>query len=962
MCMKKHYKLCLSLFMAYGIYNSASAQTAIGSSQSLLKDLKSTTVASGSNARTAATPIELQVSGSKRFSGKVNFKKSGKNSEYVNGELNGVSGSSFFLEVSDKEVKGHILLKDTKEAYEYYSDESGNAYVKPVDINGVICIDLENTPPKEQSNQRTEVAEIGQAVLNLQSYSGAAGCVFLDFDGYNMPAGNLWNNGKAINAAASGMSDAAIREHWEVVSEDYRPFNVNVTTSQSVFNSYPKNRRMRVVVTPTNTAAPGAGGVAYIGSFNWDNDVPCWVFITSGKSGGEASSHEVGHTFGLGHDGRTSPAEGYFQGHGDWAPIMGVGYYKPISQWSKGEYNNANNKEDDLAKISSSTYGVGYRADDYGNNTANAATLSYSSSGAVTAKNGIITTTGDVDFFTFTTGGGNITLNVNTVSRHGNLDILVRLFNASGTQIGSFNPAGLNATVTASLAAGKYFISVDGTGAGNPATNGYSDYASLGSYTITGTIPPGTVVTPSGPVAVTVYKDCSYGGYAIGLAEGDYTLAQLQAKGISNDDISSLKVVQGYKVTLYNNDNFGGSTYTATADNSCLVSNNFNDLASSLKIVANGVTNLAGTYNIQNRNSNLYLAVSGASTSDGAAIVQQALNSNATNQQFELTHLGNGAYRITAKNSGKALDIVGVNTADGAKLNQWTYVEGKNQQFIAIDMGGYYKFMAKHSNKILELLGGTKTSGAQVNQWPNHSGNNGQWKLSKVTVTPTATSTVIQAENWSTMSGVQNEATTDAGGGQNVGYIDNTDWMAYNNINFPTSGKYLVEYRVASVNGGKLSLDLNAGTIQLGSVNVPATGGWQNWTTISHVVTVNAGTYNLGIYAQTGGWNINWIKITKQSAAFAATAAAEGSLDEVALEQIITLFPNPASEALNISANADLTGSTATIVDVMGNVVLVATTYASENTLDIHSLPAGVYSVIITQTSGAQTTKRFIKQ
>lgn len=145
---------------------------------------------------------------------------------------------------------------------------------------------------------------------------------------------------------------------------------------------------MRVVVTPTNTAAPGAGGVAYIGSFNWDNDVPCWVFITSGKSGGDASSHEVGHTFDLGHDGRTNPAEDYFLGLDgtSYAPIMGAGYYRPVVQWSKGEYNYANNLQDDVAIIASSKFGVGYRGDDYGNNIASAATLDYNGSGQINQK------------------------------------------------------------------------------------------------------------------------------------------------------------------------------------------------------------------------------------------------------------------------------------------------------------------------------------------------------------------------------------------------------------------------------------------------------------------------------------------------------------------------------------------------------------------------------------------------
>lgn len=87
--------------------------------------------------------------------------------------------------------------------------------------------------------------------------------------------------------------------------------------------------------------------------------------------------------------------------------------------------------------------------------------------------------------------------------------------------------------------------------------------------------------------------------------------------------------------------------------------------------------------------------------------------------------------------------------------------------------------------------------------------------------------------------------------------------MAYNNVTFPSSGSYRVEYRVASPSGGALSLDLNAGGILLGQVQVPATGGWQTWTTVSHTVTVAAGTYSLGVYAAQGGWNFNWIRITR---------------------------------------------------------------------------------------------------
>jgi hypothetical protein len=122
---------------------------------------------------------------------------------------------------------------------------------------------------------------------------------------------------------------------------------------------------------------------------------------------------------------------------------------------------------------------------------------------------------------------------------------------------------------------------------------------------------------------------------------------------------------------------------------------------------------------------------------------------------------------------------------------------------------------------------------------------------------------LVQAEAFTAMSGVQTEATTDTNGGQNVSYIDVGDWMAYANITIPTTGSYRIDYRVASPSGATFSADLNAGATQLGSVTIGATGGWQNWATVSQTVTLTAGTHAFGIFAQQAGWNLNWFRITK---------------------------------------------------------------------------------------------------
>ncbi len=218
----------------------------------------------------------------------------------------------------------------------------------------------------------------------------------------------------------------------------------------------------------------------------------------------------------------------------------------------------------------------------------------------------------------------------------------------------------------------------------------------------------------------------------------------------------------------------------------------------------------------------------------------------------------------------------------------------------------------------------------------------------------------VEAESFFAQSGVQLEPCVE--GGLNVGYIETADWMAYSNINFPSTGNYLIEYRVASaVNGARLSADLQAGAIQLGEVGIPNTGGWQNWTTVSHTVYVNAGTYNFGIYAQSGGWNINWWKITKLNSSSARISSAK-NLDTHDSEPLnsstYTIFPNPAKDKLNISIK-ESTVYTAHILDMQGREVL--RTGINEGSVDISSLEEGMYFIQF-QADSETIMHRFIKE
>lgn len=221
-------------------------------------------------------------------------------------------------------------------------------------------------------------------------------------------------------------------------------------------------------------------------------------------------------------------------------------------------------------------------------------------------------------------------------------------------------------------------------------------------------------------------------------------------------------------------------------------------------------------------------------------------------------------------------------------------------------------------------------------------------------------SQTVQAENYSLMTGVRTENTSDVGGGLNVGYIDNNDWMKYSSITIPQTGLYLVEYRVASIfNTGRLTLDLNAGTIVLGSANIPNTNGWQNWNTISHVVSINAGTYDFGIFANTGGWNINWWRISKAGTGARIASSPEFSNEDDGMS--LKLYPNPAATHLNIDGLTE-TMNDIRIYDLAGReLIYVFTENKTSVSIDVTNLNSGLHLVKVR--SGVRViTNRFNKK
>lgn len=365
------------------------------------------------------------------------------------------------------------------------------------------------------SLESLEPRAVPSGIPILHSLPGAPHSLFLDFDGH-VTEGSGWNvelprihsppfdlDGQPyVDGVPSFNSEEQRRMHliWARMAEDFRPFNVNVTTADPSIE-HPDvfqvgNRAQRVVFSsPFDDGLGGSGvrwfhpalnGIAIDSSWSFPGDTPVWVFSTH-ELAGEIGSHEAAHAFGLGHHGGRAPNgdpadfQGEWgQGETRWSPIMGHG--NALSQWSRGDYPHATNQQDDLAILAQS---LGYRADDH------MGMVGFDIARQVNHVHGVIGKPSDVDTFSITLPAPETTVRIRATPwvEGPNLDIALSVIRDDGTVLHTrhdphVNPRHLlSSSVETTLPAGTYFVQVTGTG--KPATDGdpgYSDYGSLGAY------------------------------------------------------------------------------------------------------------------------------------------------------------------------------------------------------------------------------------------------------------------------------------------------------------------------------------------------------------------------------------------------------------------------------------------------------------------------------------------------
>lgn len=435
----------------------------------------------------------------------------------------------------------------------------------------------------------------------LHSRPGSTRTVYLDFDGATV-SGTAWNDPESDHWLPSGTwkgwdsngdaSTFSLNEHawvqhvWRQVAESFAAFDVDVTTADPGAAALRRESESdptygtRVVFTSdasaSDLACSGCFGLALDRAFDAVDPTgfrsPAWVFADNRALSpvltAQGAAHEVGHTLGLSHDATATST--YYRGTDGWGPLMGLSAMRAVNQWSRGEYAGANNAEDDLQVMQE--HHLPLLADDHADERTAATAVS---GDGVTTTRGVITTRSDVDTFRLELGcDTTVQAAAKGIGAQTALDLSLELQDADGGRLDLASPAsgyrmdtyplggllypvyvstGMDATVTRTLTKGTYYLRVDGVGNSSSAASTYSDYASIGSYTLTthgcGTTVPAPTPTPAPatPVVLSRPGAPSIGAASSGSAGGTVSATARWAAPRTTGG----QAILGYRVRAY---------------------------------------------------------------------------------------------------------------------------------------------------------------------------------------------------------------------------------------------------------------------------------------------------------------------------------------------------------------------------------------------------------------------------
>lgn len=203
-------------------------------------------------------------------------------------------------------------------------------------------------------------------------------------------------------------------------------------------------------------------------------------------------------------------------------------------------------------------------------------------------------------------------------------------------------------------------------------------------------------------------------------------------------------------------------------------------------------------------------------------------------------------------------------------------------------------------------------------------------------VTPSTNNVIpgmIESENYSAMSGLLKQTTSDVSGGLNVGWLDNQDWLEYE-VEVLSAGTYTVSCRVASPNNGSILQLKDQNGAELCRLDVTNTGDWQNWITITSTpISLNAGIQKLRVYMLNGRFNSNWMEFIESDPTISnriletnqqnvqitpfqagSSSTVSNQLNQQQSTSPIKVYPNPVTDRFTLAINTTDKGTARIII------------------------------------------------
>ncbi|OMD22795.1 hypothetical protein BJP48_28250 [Paenibacillus odorifer] len=325
---------------------------------------------------------------------------------------------------------------------------------------------------------------------------------------------------------------------------------------------------------------------------------------------------------------------------------------------------------------------------------------------------------------------------------------------------------------------------------------------------------------------------------------------------------------------LFNN-YFDNSTHQNVLDSVTAISKYGNDKLSRGMNARNGAS-IAGDTNVYNAFNEPLIGAErqGDDTANMNApfdvLFKDALNHSLIVNSTVTTSSGTTYTGSSWDNNGVNAFTSGMNWNNKATIDQWAWsssivgvenMSKSNPPSAPFTFTYGFNEQLPYAYKTVPLSGVVST----VNQYAGVSKviwNAAEWLKTNYY----AAYSTIEAERYTSMSGVKNEASSE--GGQNVGYIENGDYIVFNNVNFGSVSPTSFEARVASGTSGgniEIRLDSSTGTL-VGTCPVAGTGGWQTWVTKTCAISGATGTHNVYLkFTGSSGYllNLNGFKFIK---------------------------------------------------------------------------------------------------